>query len=73
MKTRDPITPAIRKWIGRATPDGRIFYAGPRGFGRSAWERCMESAKTQGLVTPTPWGEYDLTDAGKKLRATVRV
>lgn len=59
------MTPAQRKWIGRAKPDGRIVYAGPRGYGRSAWERCMESAAKQGLVTPTPWGEYEVTEAGR--------
>lgn len=58
------MTPAQRKWLGRAK-DGRIFYNGPRGYGRSAWERCMERATKDGLVTPNAWGEYEITDAGR--------
>lgn len=62
------ITPAIRKWIGRAK-EGRIFYSGPRGFGRAAWERCMKRAERLGLVTENAWGEFDLTELGHKIRA----
>lgn len=65
-------TPAMLKWFARADKTGRIFYSGPRGFGRRAWERCMERAAALGFVTANAWGEYDLTDAGRRAACTCR-
>lgn len=59
------MTPAARKWMECAKPDGRIVYAGSRGFGRRAWELCMERAASEGLVRPNAYGEFEITDAGR--------
>lgn len=62
------ITPAMRKWIGRANSRDQIVYRGPRGLGHAAWERCMKRAELLGLVTPNAYGEFELTAAGKAVR-----
>lgn len=65
---RQGATPAMLKWFGRADKTGRIFYAGPRGFGKRAWVRCMDRAQSLGFVTASAHGDYYLTDDG---RATI--
>jgi len=58
-------TPAMLKWFGRANELGQIAYRGPRGLGRSAWERCMKRAQAAGFVIPNAHGEFELTTLGR--------
>lgn len=61
-------TEAMWRWVRRANHLDQIKYMGPKGFGHSAWERCMIRAQGVGLVEPNAHGEFVLTAAGKQLR-----
>jgi hypothetical protein len=69
MKPKDHIklTDAQDKWLRRANERGQIVWHGPRGYGRSVYERVMMALEAKSLVTPNAFGEYEITPAGRAL------
>lgn len=66
MKPKDKVklTDAQDKWLRRTNGLGQIVWHGPRGYGRSVYERVMKALQAKGLVTPNAFGEYEITAAG---------
>lgn len=67
MKPKDyvKLTDAQDKWLRRANELGQIVWRGPRGYGRSVYERVMKALEAKGLVIPNAFGEYEITSAGR--------
>ena len=61
------LTAAQDKWLRRYNGLGQIKWNGPRGYGRSVYERVMKALEAKALVTPNAFGEYELTDAGRNI------
>lgn len=59
------LTKAQDKWLRRENNLGRIVWHGPRGYGRSVYERVMKALQAKGFVTPSPFDEYEITPAGR--------
>lgn len=63
------LTASQRKWMARANDLGQIRFNGPRGLAHGVWERMMKRLVAEGLVTPNPFGEYEITAAGRTAMA----
>lgn len=61
------LTAGQEKWLRRANALGQIVWNGPRGYGRSVYERVMQALQAKGLVVPNAFGEYELTDTGREI------
>jgi hypothetical protein len=65
MAGKVKLTEAQDKWFRRGNELGQIVWHGPRGYGRSVYERVMKALQAKGLVTPNAFGEYEYTPAGR--------
>lgn len=63
------LSKAQRKYLGQAVGayPRSFHYYGPKGFGRGVWDRCCLSLVRLGLLTRNPYGEYEVTQAGREL------
>lgn len=64
------LSEAQEKWLRRENALGRIVWHGPRGYGRSVYERVMKALEAKGFVKPAPFGEYEVTPAGRAALAS---
>ena len=61
------LTDAERKHLDFSTKssDAAIKYNGPKGYGRSAWTRCMVRMLERGLIEEDGEDSYRATEAGR--------